>query len=677
MPESLQPEQPQQPQQPQQPVPHQAAETPAASAPKLRAWLDFIPASDGGEGVLAAFAEPVAVLQTRLLQEVRAVIDAAQAQALAGRWVVGYVRYEAALAFDSAARVSAPRLGDDEPLLAWFAAFDAPLPALPPGMAPERAPTLQWPQGAGRAVFDQQLQAIHEAIRAGRVYQVNLTETMHTPWPQGTHDSGVIEPEPAEVQGLFEAMRRAQPRAYAAWIDAGEEQVLSVSPELFFHWDGREILCRPMKGTAARSPDPEEDRRLAEHLCDSEKERAENLMIVDLIRNDLSRIALPHSVRVPRLFQTTAWPTVWQMTSDVRASTRPGLRLSEVFEALFPCGSVTGAPKWEAMRLIAELEGQPRGVYCGAVGVIRPGGEATFNVPIRTLTLSQAFERPSEAGAASPGASGHSTSRTSASWRLSCGIGSGITLDAQADSEWAEWASKRGFLERASAPFELLETLAWRDSAWVNLPQHLARMQAAAAHFQFEWREVDALQALHQALQIAQQRRPQSPGGREFLAPAERGAAISTESWRVRLTCDAWGRMAARCEPLGTTPAVVRVRLAERPMQGVHRDFLRFKTTRRAHYDAFAPTEPGVFDTLLWNAQGELTEFTRGNVAIELDGQWCTPPLRCGLLAGVGRELALSSGRVRERVVARDELARATGLAFINSLRGWIAAEWN
>ncbi|MDT4843369.1 Aminodeoxychorismate synthase component 1 [compost metagenome] len=196
-----------------------------------------------------------------------------------------------------------------------------------------------------------------------------------------------------------------------------------MSPELFFDRDGDRILVRPMKGTAPRGATPAEDAAHALRLRTVPKERAENVMIVDLIRNDLSRVAQPFSVRVPRLFHTEALPTVWQMTSDVEARLREGTTLADLFAALFPCGSITGAPKVSAMRMIRALEPDARGVYCGAVGVVRPGGHATFNVPIRTVTLRDGAAR--------------------------CGIGSGITADAQADAEWDEWRHKRAFLGAA------------------------------------------------------------------------------------------------------------------------------------------------------------------------------------------------------------------------------------
>lgn len=269
-----------------------------------------------------------------------------------------------------------------------------------------------WQPGLERAAFDAAIARIHAAIAAGDCYQINYTAQL----------AGRLL---GDAQALFAALRRAQPGGYVACLDDGVEQVLSVSPELFFDWDGERILTRPMKGTAARGATPAQDAALAQAMRASPKERAENVMIVDLLRNDLSRIAVAHSVRVPRLFHAEQLPTVWQMTSDVEARTRPGIGLADVFAALFPCGSITGAPKRQAMRLIRELEPGPRGIYCGAVGVVRPGSapgrvHATFNVPIRTVVV-----RGDE---------------------LRCGIGSGITADARAEAEWQEWAAKRAFL---------------------------------------------------------------------------------------------------------------------------------------------------------------------------------------------------------------------------------------
>ncbi len=567
--------------------------------------IDFAAPSEGAAPLRCTFGAPSRVLVAHAVDDVCAVLDAVDALARQGRWCVGYLRYEAAAAFDPALAVHQA----DGPL-AWFGVHDAPRPwpeAEGGGMA-----DAQWLDGLPRAAFDAGMAEIHHAIADGELYQLNYTAQLH----------GALRGAPRD---LFMALRRAQPGGYAAFIDSGEEQLLSVSPELFFDWDGERILVRPMKGTAPRGATPEGDAALAERLRTSAKERAENVMIVDLIRNDLSRLARPFSVRVPQLFRLEALPSVWQMSSDVEASTRGGTTLAEVFSALFPCGSVTGAPKVQAMRRIRALEPEPRGVYCGAIGVVRPGGAATFNVAIRTVTARDGL--------------------------LRCGIGSGITADATADGEWQEWRHKRAFLDRASAPFELLETLALEDGALRDAPAHLARMARAAAHFGYPWAAARVESSLRQ------------------LADAHPQGL-----WRVRLRLDAQGRAQAEAHAMEASPAQVRLQLATAPFEQADSEFVRFKTTRRAHYDAFAPTAPDVFDTLLWNRHGELTECTRGNIAVLLDGRWVTPPQHCGLLDGVGRARCLREGRLSEAVVRVDALPRARGMAFINSLRGWIDA---
>jgi len=601
----------------------------------LSSLIDFAdPRTDGAQRLRLAFGAPSRTLVAHSLAEVRPVLAQAEAAAREGRWCVGYLRYEAAAAFDPAFEVHA---GDGGPL-AWFGVHDMAQPW------PEEAQDggggnggadspIAWRSELLRADFDRQLHAIHEAIANGELYQVN-----HTAPLRGRFDG--------DPRALFAALRSNQPGGYAAFIDSGEEQVLSLSPELFFDWQEERILARPMKGTAPRGATPAEDDAQALRLRTTPKERAENVMIVDLLRNDLSRIAQPFSVRVPRLFHTEALPTVWQMTSDVEATVRQGVSLVEVFDALFPCGSVTGAPKVAAMRTIRRLEPAPRGVYCGAVGVVRPGGHATFNVPIRTVTLRGG--------------------------QASCGIGSGITADATAQAEWAEWGHKQAFLtpgpQRARAlaggfaqepstypaarDFELLETLALANGVLRDAPLHLARMAEAAAHFGFAWNAAQVAACLKRLSE-----------------------AHAAGDWRVRLLLDAQGRPRAEAHALGTAPGRVRLQLAERPFGEAHGEFTRFKTTRRTHYEAFAPTAPDAFDTLLWNPQGEITECTRGNIALRIGGRWVTPPLPCGLLGGIGRARRIGEGQLAEAMVRVDDLPRVEAFAFVNSLRGWLDAD--
>jgi para-aminobenzoate synthetase/4-amino-4-deoxychorismate lyase len=563
-----------------------------------------------------AFGDPIEVLVAHTLDQVKPVLQAVQDRSLRGQWCVGFVRYEAAPAFDRALAVH-PATG---PLI-WFGVHDAPLPGDGEGGDHDTAPMPEgtrratWQPGIQRATFDAGMERLHQAITDGEIYQANFT----------ARNAGQLHVPPRD---LFSAMRQAQPGGFAAYIDTGDEQVLSVSPELFFDWHDGHLVTRPMKGTAPRGRTPDEDAALAEALRSSPKERAENVMIVDLIRNDLSRIAQPFSVKVDGLCRVQALSTVWQMVTDVHADTRPGCSLVDVFTALFPCGSVTGAPKVQAMRLICELEDSDRAVYCGAVGVVRPGGSATFNVPIRTV-LAQGE-------------------------RLRTGTGSGITSDAQATGEWQEWRHKQAYLTRASQSFALLETLALHDGTLQHVDAHLARMAASAKHFSFVW---------------------QPEGIQQVLAGL--CAQHPTGAWRVRLLLDAAGKPRVEAFALPATPATVRLQLATRPLWQAESEFVRHKTTRRAHYEQFAPTDPAVFDTVLWNTRGEITECTRGTIALLLAGRWITPAASCGLLPGVGRAHWLAEGRMVESVVHLNDLPRVEAMAFVNSLRGWVDAVWD
>lgn len=579
----------------------------------ISALIDFAdPQQPDGPRLRQAFGQARQVLVAHRPEQVRPLLDAVQAAAQQGAWCVGTLRYEAAPAFDAALAVH-----DADGPLAWFAVYDEALP-WPQQPAEAEAVEVQWQALLSRPAFDAALATLQRAIASGEFYQVNFTAQM-----VGELFPGAAA-EPARA--LFAALQRAQPGGYAAFLDTGDEQLLSVSPELFFDWRAGRILTRPMKGTAPRGTTAEDDAAQAQALRASVKERAENVMIVDLLRNDLSRIAELFSVRVPRLFHAEALPTVWQMTSDVTAHTRAGCSLADVFAALFPCGSVTGAPKVRAMQAIRALEPGPRGVYCGAIGVLQPGGAATFNVPIRTVSLRGAAAR--------------------------CGIGSGITSGAMADGEWREWQLKQAFVQRASAPFALLETLGLADGCLRDVDDHLARMAQAARHFGYPWDDRQVKGVLQRLV-------------RQHVQGA----------WRVRLLLDAQGQTQAEAYTLPASAVRVRLQLADRAFNEAHGEFVRFKTTRRAHYEAFAPTQAGVFDTLLWNAEGEITECTRGNVAFLLEGRWVTPPLRCGLLPGVGRARALREERVSEAVVRLQDLPRVQALAFLNSLRGWIPAD--
>ena len=581
----------------------------------MRARIDF-PAANGARLALQ-FANPNSVLVARTLSEVEAVVAEAERLARAGHWVLGFVSYEAAPAFDIALRVAASR--GCLPLVA-FAVYDAAASTRCQEMPPnEAAPSWQgtpWRMSVDFAGVEAGINTIRTAIADGEYYQINYTGRLAS---TGAGNGAAF----------FEALRLTQPNGYCAHFEQDDWQVLSVSPELFFDWradhESPTLTTKPMKGTAPRHASPEADRAAAEALQTSTKDRAENVMIVDLLRNDMARVAVTGSVSVPQLFAVEGLPTAWQMTSTVTCTTKPQTSLVDIFRALFPCGSVTGAPKIAAMVAIAALESSPRGAYCGAIGVIRPGGHATFNVGIRTVTLDHA--------------------RGTAE----CGLGSGITWESSVREEYAEWLVKRRFLLRASAGFELFETLRLEANMYVLLERHLSRLEASAEHFGFCLNRESVQCALD-----------------------EIRFAHASGAWRVRLVLDCHGGVRTECTAIEANPPSqgLMVALAKLPVDSAD-ERLRHKTTQREVYDCHA-LPIGMYDILLWNERGELTEFTRGNVVVELNGKRLTPPLSCGLLAGTLRAEMLANGEFEEAIIRVTDLPRASQIWFINSVRGML-----
>ena len=573
----------------------------------IRCEIDFplLPTLTVEDRQRLAFEAPVAVYAAYRLEDVPAAVEAAARAARQGDWCVGFVAYEAAPAFDAALAVQPP--ADVAGPLVWFGRFAAPLGDRL-AMAPAAAFALDdWQTDTPPAAFARAVGAIRAEIRDGRFYQVNFT----------TRRAARFD---GDTLAFYRALQQEQPGGYHAYIDTGDGALLSVSPELFFAMRDGSLVAQPMKGTAPRGDSPEEDARLADALNRSEKERAENLMIVDLLRNDVSRLAVPGGVEVPSLFTLHPLPSVWQMTSTVRARLRPDATLVDIFRALFPCGSVTGAPKVEAMRAIREREAAPRGAYCGAVGILAPDGSACFNVAIRSVWV--------RAG------------------RAAIGVGGGITYDSNVAGEAAEVEYKARFAVRASRAFSLLETIRLEHARYIRLDRHLARMARSARHFRFRFDE----QAIEAALSAVRQERPHGV-------------------FRVRLLSDRAGRCRVEVGALDGLPPAPVVRLARGAVSSDD-EFLRHKTTRRETYEAHAPADSGWFDTLLYNERGEITEFTRANVALEWGGQRFTPPLSSGLLNGVLRSEWLARGILQERVLTLDDLARCERLIWLNGLRG-------
>jgi para-aminobenzoate synthetase/4-amino-4-deoxychorismate lyase len=559
-----------------------------------------------------AFDAPVEVLVARSPGEVAAHLR--RVEWAAGRedlHAAGFVSYEAAPAFDPKLPVLPPG-----PLpLSWFALYREPrvLDSLP---LPE--PEAYALEGMAfepdHEAYIGAIAAIKSAIREGETYQVNFTGRLR----------GRLRGEPWDA---FLGLAAAQQADYCAFINTRDFALVSASPELFFDLEGAHIACRPMKGTRPRGRWQEEDAALRERLLASAKDRAENVMIVDMVRNDLGRIARNGTVRVERLFEVERYPTVWQMTSTVTA--RTDAPLSAIMEALFPCASITGAPKRRTMEIIARLEGGPRGAYTGAIGFVAPGRRAQFNVAIRTLVVERAD------GSAE------------------YGTGGGIVWDSSAEEEYRECLVKAEVLARRPQGFRLLETLLWEPgSGYFLLEEHLERLRRSADYFGFRVNPAGVREAL------------------EAFAVRFAGGAR-----RVRLTVDREGEPRMEAEALAEAPRrPLRLGIAPSPVDSGS-VFLYHKTTRRQVYEEARAACPGCDDVLLWNERGEVTESTIASLVLRLDGELVTPPLAAGLLPGVMRGWLLGRGVVRERTVRLADLARARRLWLVNSVRRWRRAE--
>ena len=474
-------------------------------------------------------------------------------------------------------------------------------------------PILDWRPTTDRETYNSAIAKIKDCIAEGKTYQVNYTMRLHTDF------SG-------SAWNFFLHLIQNQ-NNHAAYIDTGRYVIGSASPELFFQLDGNKMTCRPMKGTTRRGRTRIEDNERSEWLKNSEKNRAENVMIVDMIRNDLGKIAEVGSVSVPHLFETERYPTLWQMTSTVTAKTNASL--TEIFTALFPCGSITGAPKISTMKIIAELENTPRKIYAGTIGHISPQRKASFNVAIRTLLIDKESQR------------------------AEYGIGGGVVWDSSSTDEYAEALLKAQVLVQQPLPFSLLETLLWtQEERFFLQEKHIARMLDSATYFDI-------------------------PITKEKLE--DYFAQISSDFFtpqRVRVLLDQAGKLRheSRLFEIIEDNQTLNVCLAKAPVDS-RNVFLFHKTTQREVYESARRGFREVDDVLLYNEFGELTEFTIGNLVVELNGQWLTPPISCGVLAGTFRAYLVETGQVLEKAITVDQLNKCTKIFRVNSIRKWQRVE--
>jgi len=555
------------------------------------------------------FCQPVALYQAHRLEEVLPVLKEAEHAANLGLWAAVMLSYEAATAFEPAMEVHQ----QGEFPLAWVAIFDGLCDSV--STVPFSNPTgTEWQPLVTFPQYAAAIASIRDAIAQGDCYQVNYT------FPLQTRFQG-------DPWALYRALGMAQAAGYCAWLDLGPFIVMSFSPELFFEKHGRKLRTRPMKGTAPRGRWQAEDDSQKEWLKTSAKNRAENIMIVDLLRNDLGRVSECGSVRVTRLFDIEQYQTLFQMTSMIESVCQPGMGVVDLFRALFPCGSVTGAPKISAMKIIRKLEPAPRCAYTGSIGLIQPGGDCIFNVAIRTLTLN---------------------SRTG---EVTCNVGGGITYDSTAYEEYAECLTKIRFLHESPLAFDLLETLLLEEAEYFLLDRHVRRMKDSAEYFGFTLDEDQTRQKLE-----------------------EIRLAHWHGSWRVRLLASRDGRLKSEAVPFTADPdRVWRVGLANQSL-GSHSPFLFHKTTHRWFYEQPLQERSGCDDLIFFNERGEMTESSIANVVIVQGERKLTPPQTAGLLAGTFRGELLTNGVIREEVLKRENLRTANEIYLINSVQKWMRA---
>lgn len=575
------------------------------------------------------FSDPIMVHQARTAAEVAGVLDGIEQAQHDGYYVAGYLHYDAGKGLDSVWRAGDAVNGADsvycarpDAPLAWFGVFRT----IELINVDDMAARLPDPAGAWvgqpqpRMTRTDYLSAIGQLlayIQAGDIYQANYTFQADVPYC-------------GDPLAVYARLRRTARAGYGGFIWTGEQAVASLSPELFFSLRAGQVMARPMKGTAQRLTDAAADAQAAQQLKSDPKQRAENLMIVDLIRNDLSRVAAAGTVRVPDLFRVETFPTIHQLVSDVTAHLPDGVGAVDVLRAAYPCGSITGAPKIRAMEIIDALEQGPRGLYTGSIGFLEPSGDAAFNVAIRTLVFPHG-QRPQDRAA-----------------YATMGLGSGIVADSKGEDEWRECLAKGDFVTAASENFDLLETMSFDPvEGLVRLDRHLSRLAASAQELGFRFNRHDARNRLQ-------------------------AATFRTQTQaRVRMRLGRSGALVVEVTPFPRLSDVpLTIALCDAPMAA--QDFrLLHKTSLRNAYDQ-ARIASGAAEVVFVDAHGFVTEGSFTNIFVERDGQLLTPSLDYGLLPGVLRAELLETGRARESALRLADLQ--DGFFVGNSMRGLIPA---
>ena len=527
-------------------------------------------------------------------------------------YAAGFISYEAASAFD---RVLVTHDRSESFPLLWFGLYQQPETITLP--QPSAIPNfeLNWLSTVTQAEYNEAISKIKHYISCGDTYQVNYTMRLQADFDR-------------DPWQYFLYLNQAQQANYSAYIDLKDFVICSASPELFFAWDGNQIVTRPMKGTSARGYTLQSDRDLALQLHNSAKNRAENVMIVDMIRNDLARVAELNTVNVPSLFDVEPYPTLWQMTSTVTAQTKANL--PEIMTALFPCASITGAPKPRTMEIIRQLETTPRNIYTGAIGMIAPNNQAQFNVAIRTVLIDKQAQR------------------------AEYGVGGGIVWDSASQSEYEECQIKAQILLNKRPSFELLETILWTSQeGYFLLNYHLQRLENSALYFGFDIN----LSLIKEKLSTV-------------------AHSLKNSSYKVRLLVNKAGKITIETLPLiaKESNTAVNLAIAQEPIN-IYSPFVYHKTTNRQVYRQFLQKYQDYDDVLLWNEHQEITESCIANVVVKIKGKMLTPPVKSGLLAGTFRAALLEQKKITEQVIKLSDLAHCEAIYLVNSVRQWQQAK--
>ena len=548
------------------------------------------------------FANPIKELKTRRLDQVEQLLTEIEGWQEKGYYAVGYVSYEAAPAFEEKFQVHQAPLQKE--YLLYFTIHDKVEEAAIPLTYEEVEMPAAWQSLTSEQEYQKAIETIHHHIRQGDTYQVNYTVQLCA--ELNTEDSLAI----------YNRLVVEQNAAYNAYVEHDETAILSISPELFFEEQRGELTTRPMKGTTNRGLTLEQDRERAAWLAQDAKNRAENMMIVDLLRNDMNRISQTGSERVEHLCSVEQYSTVWQMTSTIKSQLNEGIGLAGLFKALFPCGSITGAPKISTMAIIKATEKAARGVYCGTVGICLPDQRRIFNVAIRTIQLEGK--------------------------KAIYGVGGGITWDSTWKSEYIETQQKSAVLYRKNPRFDLISTGKVTDGKLTLQDQHLQRLTEAASYFAYPFDQ----DKLNQELE-------------ETCAQLDKG-----QDYRLRIALKKDGSIELEAVPLLPLTATFRKAKLVKQTANLAQPFTYFKTSHRPHLTLEQQEQ------IYYNAQGQLLETSIGNLLLELDGKLYTPPAELGLLKGIYRQQLLDKGRATEKILTLADLDHAEKIYACNAVRG-------